>query len=196
MLSYRGIPIPIMFASSSTPHLFNFLAHSALAHHDADPEPQAPAANYPDAGYVYLSISPVMPGFVQVAASKQDPLGLKWSLQTLSGVTRFHTIHSSWSSDCHALMAQFQEALSSNQIPHHPELFQIPIRFARQILEDEAKTFAPAPEPSAPPKRKSYALVIAAAALLVTSLLFHPLLHHPAAKLTPAYRHSAPQLRM
>jgi hypothetical protein len=140
-----------------------------------------------------------MPGFVQIAASKDDPQGLKWSLQTLSGVTRFHSIYSSRSSDCEGLVAQFQQAVKSNQIPHHPELFKLPVRFARQILEDEAKSFTPlAEEPAAPPKRKRYSLAIAAAAAasLAAVLLFHPLYHHSTAKLTPAYRHSLPQLRM
>jgi hypothetical protein len=186
-----------MLASSSTSQLFGLLAHSSAVSRHADSEPPALAANYPDAGYVYLSISPVMPGFVQVAASQEDPLGLKWSLETMSGVTRFHTVFSAWSSDCHALMAQLQSALHSSQIPHHPELFKIPLRFARQVLEDEAKDFASAPKPAARPKgRKTYAFVIAAAALLVASLFLHPFPHHPTAKLAPVYRHSAPQLRM
>jgi hypothetical protein len=173
------------------------LSRSATAGNDANQTQTPLPANAPDAGYVYLSISPVMPGFVQIAASKDDPQGLKWSLQTPSGVTRFHSICSSKSTNCGRLVAQFQQAVKSNQIPHHPELFQLPVRFARQILEDEAKAFAPIEQaPASPPKRRGYFVAIAAAASLAAVLLLHPLHHQTTAKLTPAYRHSLPQLRM
>lgn len=136
-----------------------------------------------------------MPDFVQMSTSREDPQGLEWSLQTFSGITRFHTVCTARTNDYRGLTAQIQRALSTDQIPHHPDLFKIPLRFARQILESEARFFPPTPEAVAPPKAKGHLTALVAAAILTAALLFSTFAHHAAPKVTPAYRHHAPQLR-
>ena len=105
----------------------------------------------PDPGYVYLSVSRTMPGFVQIASDTEDPRGLTWSLQTFSGTTRFRNVYAARTSDCRSLEARFREAVPFDQIPHHADLFRIPLRFARQILEEEARAFPP----TVPPEEQS-----------------------------------------
>ncbi len=149
----------------------------------------------PEAGYVYFSVSSAMPGFVQLATSAEDPRGRKWALRTPSGVTRFRNVCAFRTSDCRGLEAQFRRALRADQIPHHPDLFKFPVRFARQILAAEAKAFPPPPEPSTPPKLRAYVFAMLLAAMLAVPFAFQ--FHRPPApKIAPAYRHPVPQMRL
>ena len=95
----------------------------------------------PDPGYVYLSASRGMPGFVQVDTSVDDPRDLTWSLQTMSGVTRFRNVYAVRTSDRGALLERFRKAVLFDQIPHHSDLFKIRLRFAKNILEVESRAF-------------------------------------------------------
>jgi hypothetical protein len=118
-----------------------------MADNDLLHAPKSSAYTAPESGYVYLSISDSMPGFVQLDTTVDDPTDLKWSLRTMSGVTHFRNVFTSRTSDTQKLVARFRKALQSDQIPNHTDLFKIPIRFAKQILEDEAKAFPPTPLP-------------------------------------------------
>jgi hypothetical protein len=143
--------------------------------HDFTQDSERSAESSPKAGYVYLSVSYSMPGFVQIDTSPEDPTDLTWSLRTMSGVTHFRSVAVARAADCPRLVARFRAALGTDQIPNHSDLFKIPIRFARQILEDEARQMedhAPAlpslPPPPKPPKRKPYLYAAAACAATIT----------------------------
>ena len=129
-----------------------------------------------DPGYVYLSMSKAMPGFVQVDHSAEDPSELTWSLQTYSGVTHFRTVFAVQTSDCAALKERFCKAVPFDQIPHHADFFKIRLRLARNILETEGKAFPPS-HPAPPPDRRVAYGVLASIGLslvtAVTSLLIH-----------------------
>jgi len=88
-----------------------------------------------------------------------------------------------------------RRALSSDQIPHHPDLFEFPVRFARQILEAEAKAFPPPPELCRPTKWKPYAFAAIIAALLAVPFAFQ-FPKEPTAKIAPTYRHPVPKMRL
>ena len=156
-----------MTSSASTLHFGEFLAAAPVAHardfgHDA-----TPAVDNPGEGFVYLTVSSAMPGFVQLARSDEDPTGRSWTLQSHSGVTRFRTVCAVRTSDSDALEARFRDALGTVQIPHHPDLFKIPLRFARQILEAEVRAFpssTPLPEAA---RKKPVAWVTAALSALI-----------------------------
>jgi len=172
------------------------LSLSAMAGCEAERE-SAPAADpSPDAGYVSLLISPAMPGFVRIATSREDPQRMKWSLRTLTGITRFQSICAAQSRDCRSFVAQFQEALASDQIPHHPDLFKISTRFALQIFEAEARASS-TPCKRAPRSKRKACIAIAAITTVLGAWFFsHSTHQETAAKLIPVYRHSSPQLRM
>jgi hypothetical protein len=103
-----------------------------------------PSGN-PAAGYVYLSASRTMPGFVQLATSNDDPSGRRWSLETMSGVTRFRCVCAVPTGNTAALAERFREVLLADKIPHHDEFFHMPARFAQQILAAEARAFPGGP---------------------------------------------------
>lgn len=162
------------------------LSHSA--HDNTEPtELAARACEDRDPGYVYLSVSRTMPGFVQIASSPEDPTGLSWSLQTFSGVTKFKNVCVVRTSDCRELEDRFRKAVSFEQIPHHSDLFKLPLRFARQILEEEAQglpaTFAPERQAK---KLPTWAFVafsavsVLAGAGLMLQQAEHPVAHTPA----------------
>jgi hypothetical protein len=162
-----------MTSSASSLHLGEFLAAAPVADQEDCRANATPAFETPGEGFVYLTVSSAMPGFVQLASSAEDPRGRSWSLRSYSGVTHFRTVCAVRTSDSEALEARFREALGTVQIPHHPDLFNIPLRFARQILEAEVRAF-PSSIPLAAASRKkpigwltaaAAALVIAAAAL-------------------------------
>src|SRR4051812_30213081 len=160
-----------------------------LPRRPAAPRPQAPAPQAApeslaeaDPGYVYLSVSRAMPGFVQVSSARQDPHGLTWTLQTLSGVTRFQNVHTVPTTNCAAVMERFLQAATFNQIPHHSDFFKISLRFAKNILDLEAYAFRPAHEPL-PRKKKSAGRLVAAIAASVVVLV--ALLPRPARQATP-----------
>jgi hypothetical protein len=138
--------------------------------------PAAAVSTEAEAGYVYLTASRAMPGFVQVATSQEDPEGLTWSLQTVSGVTHFRNVFAVRTTDRHALAARFRQAVIFDQIPHHKDLFKIPLRFARNILEVEAKSLRPLDPAPRRERRLSMALVatMAVALALPLALFVHP----------------------
>lgn len=178
------LPFPITFG--------NRPASRVAKEHRPEPAPSAEA----DPGYVYLSASRAMPGFVQVATSQDDPYGLTWSLQTVSGVTHFRNVHAVRTTSCRALAERFRQAVLFDQIPHHTDLFKIPLRFARNILDVEAKSLRPL---DTAPRREhglSMALVatVALALALPLALLVHPQ-PRPTAQPAPAPALAKPQFR-
>src|SRR5688572_12282942 len=120
-----------MSPSASTPHFGEFLAAAAAAHNEPPQVGADTALGAPGEGFVYLTASSAMPGFVQLARCSEDPRGLSWSLKTFSGVTHFRTICAVRTCDAEALEARFREVVGREQIPHHDDLFNVPARFAR-----------------------------------------------------------------
>ena len=118
-------------------------------------------------GYVYLSVSPTMPGFVHLADSEEDPQRLAWSLRTMSGTTRFRTVHAVRTRDRQRLVDHFRRALEVDQIPHHADFFKLPLRFARQTLDSEAEQFSP-PKDRMPARQPKPWLLGLAIALVLT----------------------------
>jgi hypothetical protein len=173
-----SVPMPIVFGNPRT-------ARSANAHR-AEPATE-PTAAEADPGYVYLSASRTMPGFVQVGTSTEDPEGLTWSLQTVSGVTHFRNVHAVRTTNCRALAERFRQAVIFDQIPHHADLFKIPLRFARNILDVEAKPFRPLDAAPRPERGWSMALIasVAVALTLPIAMLVHPP-QPPTAQAAPA----------
>lgn len=131
----QSLPFPITFGNSR--------AGRPARNRRPAPAPLPAVAAQADPGYVYLSASRTMPGFVQVATSQEDPEGLTWSLQTVSGATHFRNVFAVRTSSCSALAERFRQAVIFDQIPHHADLFKIPLRFARNILEVESKSLLP-----------------------------------------------------
>jgi hypothetical protein len=147
------------------------------------PEPAPELANAEaDPGYVYLSASRTMPGFVQVGTSEEDPEGLTWSLQAVSGVTHFRNVHAVRTTNCHALAERFRQAVIFDQIPHHADLFKIPLRFARNILDVEAKALGPID--AAPRREHSWSMALIATVGLALALPV-AMLVHPQQRATP-----------
>src|SRR4051812_28704201 len=170
-----------------------------LPRRPAAPRPQAPAPQAApeslaeaDPGYVYLSVSRAMPGFVQVTSARQDPHGLSWTLQTLSGVTRFQNVHTVPTTNCAAVIERFHQAALFNQIPHHSDFFKISLRFARNILDLEAYAFRPSDAPVPRKKKPVGRLVASIAALLVVLFALLPRPSHPAAQTASAAPAPAP----
>jgi hypothetical protein len=123
----------------------------------------------PDPGYVYLSASGAMPGFVQIDSCEEDPEGLTWSLQTPSGVTRFRSAHAVRSADCRQLAERFRQAAAFHQIPHQTDFFKVPLRFARNILDIEAKSFLPS-TPAPPRKQRVSRRLMASVSAIVATV--------------------------
>lgn len=134
------------------------------------PQPQPVAAAAVDPGYVYLSASRTMPGFVQIATSQEDPHGLTWSLQTVSGVTYFRNVFAVRTSSCSALAERFRQAVLFEQIPHHEDLFKIPLRFARNILVVESQSLLPLD--AAPRRERGLSMALIATIALALALPF------------------------
>jgi hypothetical protein len=151
-----------------------------------------PSGN-PAAGYVYLSASRTMPGFVQLATSTNDPSGRRWSLETMSGVTRFRCVCAVPTGNAAGLAARFRKVLLADKIPHHDEFFHMPARFAQQILEAEAREFPGGPVRAPREWRRPVCVALTLAAIMVSSLGFTPRPPAPIAKPQPA---AAPVLRM
>lgn len=127
-----------------------------------------------------------MPGFVQLATSADDPSGRRWSLQTMSGVTRFRCVYAVPTGDTAALSARFREILLLDEVPNHDEFFRMPARYARQILAAEARDFPGGPV--RPPRewRRPLFIALTLGAVMLSSLGLTPRPAAPAAKAQPA----------
>lgn len=163
-----------------------------------DAEQQLPCGG-PAAGYVYLSASRTMPGFVQLSASADDPRGRSWALQTMSGVTRFRCVFAVPTGNIAALAERFREVLLADEVPHHEEFFRMPARFAQQILEAEAREFPGGPVRRPREWRRPIFIALTLGTVLVSSLGLTPRPEPPPAKPaqpTPALRMPAPKFRL
>jgi hypothetical protein len=128
---------------------------------------------------VYLSASKTMPGFVQLDTCAEDPRNRNWALQTMSGVTRFQCVYAVPTGNAEGLARRFRQVLTEDEVPHHEELFHMPIRFARQILQDEARAFPGGPEPVTPAWRRPALTAGMLLAVLVSSLGLTPRVASP-----------------
>jgi hypothetical protein len=139
-----------------------------------------------------------MPGFVQLATSTDDPRGRRWSLETMSGVTRFRCVCAVPTGNPAALAERFREVLLADKIPHHDEFFHMPARFAQQILEAEARDFPGGPIRAPREWRRPLFVALALGAVMVSSLGFTPRPPAPVAKPPPppALRAPLPKFRL
>lgn len=152
----------------------------------------------PAAGYVYLSASRTMPGFVQLSTSTDDPNGRRWSLQTMSGVTRFRCVYAVPTGNTAALAARFREVLLADEVPHHDAFFHMPARFAQQILRAEAREFPGGPIRMPREWRRPLFVALTLGVVMLSSLGLTPRPELPVAKPqpSPALRMPVPKFRL